>query len=65
MQARAVIIATGTTPNRLKIPGEEAFSGSHISWCAICVGAQYRDKDVVVIGGGNKAIEAFAEGVAR
>jgi thioredoxin reductase (NADPH) len=55
--ARTVIIATGTVPRRLNVPGEEAFAGSGISWCAICDGAQYRDKDVVVIGGGNSAVE--------
>jgi thioredoxin reductase (NADPH) len=57
IQARAVIIATGTVPRTLNIPGEDAFSGSNISWCAICDGAQYRGKDVVVIGGGNSAVE--------
>lgn len=55
--ARTVIIATGTVPRTLNIDGEEAFSGTGISWCAICDGAQYRDKDVVVIGGGNSAVE--------
>lgn len=54
---RTVIIATGTTPRTLNIPGEEEYSGTGISWCAICDGAQYRDKNVVVIGGGNSAVE--------
>ncbi len=56
-QARAVILATGTKPRRLGIPGEDAFAGGGISWCAICDGAQFRGKDVVVIGGGNSAVE--------
>jgi len=56
-QARAVILATGTVPRRLGIPGEEQWASSGISWCAICDGAQYRDKEVVVIGGGNSAVE--------
>lgn len=56
-QARAVILATGTVPRRLGVPGEEQWAGSGISWCAICDGAQYRDKEVVVIGGGNSAVE--------
>lgn len=56
-EAKAIIIATGTVPRRLNVPGEENFAGSNISWCAICDGAYYRDKDVVVIGGGNSAVE--------
>ncbi|MCB2214776.1 NAD(P)/FAD-dependent oxidoreductase [Desulfofustis glycolicus] len=56
-QARAVILATGTVPRRLGVPGEDSWAGSGISWCAICDGAQYRDKEVVVIGGGNSAVE--------
>lgn len=55
--ARAVIIATGTIPRRLDVPGEDRFAGTGISWCAICDGAQYRNKNVVVIGGGNSAVE--------
>ncbi len=57
IEARTVILATGTIPRRLGIPGEDAFAGTGISWCAICDGAQYRDKNVVVIGGGNSAVE--------
>lgn len=56
-KARAVILATGTVPRRLDVPGEEQWSGNGISWCAICDGAQYRGKEVVVIGGGNSAVE--------
>jgi thioredoxin reductase (NADPH) len=56
-KAHAVILATGTVPRKLDVPGEERFSGAGISWCAICDGAQYRGKDVVVIGGGNSAVE--------
>lgn len=56
-QARAVILATGTVPRRLDVPGEEEWAANGISWCAICDGAQYRDKEVVVIGGGNSAVE--------
>lgn len=55
--ARAVILATGTVPRRLGVPGEDRFAGSGISWCAICDGAQYRGREVVVIGGGNSAVE--------
>lgn len=64
---RSVIIATGTRPRCLHIPGEEQFRGNGISWCAICDGAQYRDRDVVVIGGGNSAVEEsiFLAGIVK
>lgn len=67
IETRTVIIATGTMPRRLNVPGEENFAGTGISWCAICDGAQYRDKDVVVIGGGNSAVEEslFLAGIAN
>lgn len=55
--ARAVIVATGTQSNKLCCEGEERFTGNGISWCAICDGVSYRDKDVAVIGGGNSAVE--------
>ncbi|MGL4344564.1 MAG: NAD(P)/FAD-dependent oxidoreductase [Cellulosilyticaceae bacterium] len=55
--SKAVILATGTQPRRLGIAGEDIYAGINLSWCAICDGAQYRDKDVVVIGGGNSAVE--------
>ncbi|MDL2307472.1 FAD-dependent oxidoreductase, partial [Desulfovibrio sp. OttesenSCG-928-C06] len=56
-KTRAVILATGTTPRRLGVPGEDNWAGGGISWCAICDGPQYRGKEVVVIGGGNAAVE--------
>ena len=64
---RSVIIATGTRPRCLDIPGEDKFRGNGISWCAICDGAQYRDRDVVVIGGGNSAVEEsiFLAGIVK
>lgn len=66
-EAPAVIIATGTRPRRLNVPGEDAHAGAGISWCAICDGAQYRGKDVVVIGGGNSAVEEslYLAGIVR
>lgn len=54
---KTVIIATGTQSNKLHCPGEEQYTGNGISWCAICDGAAYRGKNVVVIGGGNSAVE--------
>ncbi len=67
IMTRTVIVATGTVPRRLGVPGEERFAGSGVSWCAICDGAQYRDKDVVVIGGGNSAVEEsiYLAGIAH
>lgn len=65
--AKALILATGTRPRCLDIPGEDKFRGNGISWCAICDGAQYRDRDVVVIGGGNSAVEEsiFLAGIVK
>ena len=57
IKASAVILATGTRPRTLGVEGEDTFAGTSISWCAICDGAQYRGKDVVIIGGGNSAVE--------
>lgn len=56
-QTKSVIIATGTLNRRLNAKGEEKLAGRGISWCAICDGAFYRNKDVVVVGGGNSAVE--------
>lgn len=54
---KALIIASGTIENMMNIPGEEAMIGKGVSFCAVCDGAFYREKDVVVIGGGNSALE--------
>lgn len=56
-EAKAVIIATGTVPRNLGAENEERFSGVGISWCAICDGPLFKGKDVVVVGGGNSAVE--------
>ena len=55
IEAQAVIIATGTTPRRLGVPGERQFVGRGVSFCATCDGFFYRDKAVMVVGGGNAA----------
>jgi len=54
---RSVIVATGTKHRRLAIPGEAELAGRGISWCAICDGSFYRDQEVVVVGGGDAAVE--------
>lgn len=56
--ARAVIIATGKRPRPLKVPGEEKLRGRGVSYCAICDGPIFKGEKVVVIGGGNSALEA-------
>ena len=56
-RAWAVLLALGSTYRRLGIPGEEDFIGAGVHFCATCDGAFYRDKDVLVIGGGNSAGE--------
>jgi thioredoxin reductase (NADPH) len=53
----AVLLATGSTYRRLDIPGEEDFIGAGVHFCATCDGPFYRDKEVLVIGGGNSAGE--------
>lgn len=65
--AHAVILSTGTSPRMLGVSGEERYVGNGISWCAVCDGAGCRDKDVVVIGGGNSAVEeaSYLAGFAK
>ena len=55
--ARAVIVATGAEPRRLGVPGEVELTGRGVSYCATCDGALFRDQRVVVVGGGNSAIQ--------
>ena len=56
-RTKTIIFATGATPKKLEIPGEDKLQGSGVSYCATCDGAFFKDKDVVVIGGGNTACE--------
>ncbi len=56
VRAPAVIVATGTEPVRLGVPGEDRLRGAGVSYCATCDGAFFRDKHVLVIGGGDSAI---------
>lgn len=51
----AVILATGAHYKHLEVPGEDKFQGRGVSYCAICDGAFFKDKDVIVVGGGNSA----------
>ena len=56
-EAPALIVSTGATPRRLGVPGEDEFYGRGVSTCATCDGFFYRGKNVVVIGGGDAAVE--------
>jgi thioredoxin reductase (NADPH) len=53
----SVIAATGAQWNKLGVPGEEEFAGKGVSYCATCDGPFYRNKDVVVVGGGDTAVQ--------
>lgn len=55
--ALAVILATGAQWRKLGVPGEEAYIGKGVSYCATCDGPFYRNRDVVVVGGGDTAIQ--------
>lgn len=56
-QAKAVIIATGAEHRKLGVPGEEAYGGRGVSYCAVCDGAFFKGQEVAVIGGGDSAVE--------
>ncbi len=56
-KAKAVILASGTEPKKLNIPGEEKFKGKGVSYCATCDGPFFKDKDIVMIGGGSSGIQ--------
>jgi len=59
-RANAVLLATGSTYKRLGIPGEDDYIGAGVHFCATCDGPFYRGRAVVVIGGGNSAVEESA-----
>ncbi|TSC73064.1 MAG: alkyl hydroperoxide reductase subunit F [Parcubacteria group bacterium Gr01-1014_38] len=57
--SRTVIYATGRKPKQLGVPGEEQYRNKGVSYCAVCDGPLFGDKEVAVIGGGNSALEAI------
>ena len=55
--AESLIITTGATPRHLDVPGEKALTGRGVSYCATCDGWFFKDKDIIVVGGGDSAVE--------
>jgi thioredoxin reductase (NADPH) len=57
LKSHAIILASGGLPRKLNIPGEDEFYGKGVSYCAVCDGFFFRNKTVVVVGGGDTAVE--------
>jgi len=57
VQTKAIVLATGSRYRKLGVPGEERLLGKGVSYCALCDGNFFRERDVAVIGGGNSALE--------
>lgn len=55
--SKTLILSTGATPRHLEIPGEVEFTGRGVSYCATCDGHFFQEKDVIVVGGGDSALE--------
>lgn len=66
-KTKTIIIAIGRKLKKSGLPGEDKFTGKGISYCALCDAALYKDKDLVVLGGGNSAFEEaiFLKGIAK
>ncbi|HOA11474.1 MAG: NAD(P)/FAD-dependent oxidoreductase [Bacilli bacterium] len=58
LQSKTVLYALGGSPRKLKVPGEDRLAGKGVAYCATCDGPFFQDKDVIIAGGGNSAIDA-------
>ena len=56
-EGRAIIIATGANPRKIGLPGERMFAGKGVSYCATCDGPFFRNQELIVVGGGDSALE--------
>lgn len=61
LKSKTVLITTGGSPRKLNIPGEEEFANKGVTYCATCDGPFFKDKHVVVAGGGNSAVEGVID----
>lgn len=61
LTTKTVLIVSGSRRRRLGVPGEDKFDGHGVSYCSICDAPLFKNKDVVVIGGGNSALEAVVD----
>ena len=57
VRSKAVLLATGSNHRKLGVPGEDELYGRGVHYCATCDGAFYRDKTLIVVGGGNSAVQ--------
>jgi thioredoxin reductase (NADPH) len=57
LTCQALIICTGARPNKLGLPGEEEFTGHGVSFCGTCDGPFFRDQEIIVVGGGDTAVQ--------
>ncbi len=66
-QAQTVIITTGSRPRKLRVPGEDKFMNKGVTYCSVCDGPLFADKEIAVIGGGNSALEGvdFVQRIAK
>ncbi|MFH1380806.1 MAG: FAD-dependent oxidoreductase, partial [Candidatus Omnitrophota bacterium] len=57
IEAHSVIIASGASPKKIGVPGEDRLRGKGVSYCAVCDGAFFKEKNIAVVGGGDTAVE--------